>query len=167
MRTSFVTPLLIALLATPAVLAAQDRMGHAHAGHDTAFAAMQARGAEAMGVDQYTSTHRFDSLADGGRIELQRDGDDSAGVAQIRAHLQQIAAAFSSGDFSTPAFVHVRHVPGTGVMAAKRGVIRYTYRDLPRGGELRVATADAEAVRAIHDFMAFQRQEHHAGGMTH
>src|SRR5687768_12733016 len=68
----------------------------AHAGHgshahgaapaDSGFAALQQRGKAAMGVDQYTSTHCFDALADGGRIELQRDSDDPAGVATIRAH---------------------------------------------------------------------------------
>lgn len=134
---------------------------------DTAFAALQRRGAVAMGVDQYTSTHRFDSLPDGGRIELQRDGDDPEGVAQIRRHLQEIARAFAAGDFSTPAFVHMRDVPGTAVMAAKRGAITYTYRDLPRGGEVRIVTRDAEAVRAVHEFLAFQRGDHHAGGHVH
>src|SRR5688572_17215815 len=54
---------------------------------DADFAALQERGLQAMGVDQYTSTHRFDALADGGRIELQRDMDDPAGVRQIREHL--------------------------------------------------------------------------------
>lgn len=154
--------LAMAALALPAALAAQQPEP---APHDTSFAAMQRRGARAMGVDQYTSTHRFDSLADGGRIELQRDVADSAGVEQIRRHLRAIAAAFASGDFGTPAFVHLRQVPGTETMAAKRASITYAYHDLPRGGELRITTADPEAVRAIHDFMAFQRGEHHAGGM--
>ena len=168
MRRSAVL-LACALAAAPSALAAQAGHVHdpSHAQHDTSYAAMQQRGAQAMGVDQYTSTHEFDSLADGGRIELQRDVADSAGVAVIRRHLQEIAAAFSSGDFSTPAFVHLRHVPGAETMAAKRGAIRYAYRDLPRGGELRITTADADAIRAIHDFMAFQRQEHHAGGVSH
>jgi hypothetical protein len=154
------------LLAAPAVLAAQHGMEH-HAGHDSAFATMQQRGQEAMGVDQYTSTHRFDSLPDGGRIELQRDVDDSAGVAQIRQHLRQIAAAFSAGDFTTPGFVHAQHVPGTDVMAALRAAIRYDVHDLPRGAELRITTADPDAVAAVHAFMAFQRQEHHAAGAEH
>jgi hypothetical protein len=129
---------------------------------DTAFAAMQQRGKTAMGVDQYTSTHHFDALPDGGRIELQRDVDDSTGIAQIRAHLQGIAKTFAEGDFTTPAFVHMRDVPGTTVMAAKRGAITYTYRELPRGGEVRIVTTDREALAAIHEFLAFQRQEHHA-----
>jgi hypothetical protein len=135
-------------------------------GQDSSFTAMQHRGKMAMGVDQYTSTHKFDALPDGGRIELQRDSDDSAGVAMIRAHVREIAVAFRRGDFTTPAFVHMRAVPGTKVMAAKRSVIRYEPRDLPRGAELRIRTTDPDAVAAIHQFMAFQRTDHHAGGMS-
>jgi hypothetical protein len=134
---------------------------------DTGFAALQERGKAAMGVDQYTSTHKFDALADGGRIELQRDSDDSAGVAQIRKHLREIAAAFKSGDFTTPAFVHLKEVPGTRVMAARRSQISYTFKPLPRGGEVRIVTKDPEALKAIAEFMAFQRGDHHAGGMDH
>lgn len=131
---------------------------------DATFAELQERGEQAMGVDQYTSTHLFDALVDGGRIELQRDVDDPDGVAQIRRHLQEIAGAFRQGEFTTPAFVHMQDVPGTSVMAAKRDVITYVYRELPRGGELRIVTKDRDAVQAIHEFMAFQRSDHRAGG---
>ena len=157
--------------ALPAALGAQHAHDHAshhasHAAHaaDTGFAALQARGRVHMGVDQYTSTHRFDALPDGGRIELQRDVDDAEGVAVIRAHLRGIARAFAEGDFGTPAAVHAMEVPGTAVMAARRAAIRYEYRDLPRGGEVRIVTRDPEAVAAIHAFMAFQRGDHRAGG---
>lgn len=131
---------------------------------DSTFDSLQARGAVAMGVDQYTSSHRFDALPDGGRIELQRDEDDPEGVATIRRHLREIAERFAAGDFDTPAFVHQREMPGTRVMAEKRDVIAYTYRDLPRGGEVRITTRDPEAVRAVHAFMAAQRGDHRAGG---
>ncbi len=134
------------------------------ASHDSAYAAMQARGKQAMGVDQYTSVHKFDSYPDGGRIELQRDRDDSAGVAAIRAHIAEIASAFKRGDFSTPAFVHMQMVPGTKTMAAKRSLIAYEVHNLPRGAELRITTTDPEALKAIHEFMAFQRSDHHAAG---
>ena len=50
---------------------------------DTAFKSMQSRGRMAMGVDQYTSTHRFEDLPDGGRMKLQRNRPDSAGVEAI------------------------------------------------------------------------------------
>ena len=131
---------------------------------DSSFAAMQQRGKIAMGVDQYTSVHKFDDLPDGGRIELQRDSDDSAGVHAIRAHIHGIADAFAKGDFRTPAFVHMTDVPGVKVMAARRSVIRYSPKELPRGAELRITSTDPEVIKAIHQFMAFQRGEHHAGG---
>lgn len=130
---------------------------------DPAYAALQSRGAVAMGVNQYTSTHRFDPLPDGGRITLERDVDDSAGVAQIRRHLQESAVAFAQGRFDTPAFVHAETVPGTTVMAARALAIRYRYRDLPRGGEVRIESEDSVAVAAIHGFLAFQRKDHRVG----
>lgn len=138
--------------------------GPAARAQDSSFAAMQRRGKMAMGVDQYTSIHEFDDLKDGGRIELQRDRDDTAGVRVIRQHLKDIETAFSTGDFTTPAFVHMRDVPGTTVMAAKRTAIHYQFKALPRGGELRITTADPAAREAVHQFLAFQRGEHHAGG---
>ena len=139
----------------------------ADAGGDSAFAGVQARGRTAMGVDQYTSTHTFDALADGGSIRLVRDSADPAGVAEIRAHLREIAAAFAKGDFETPAFVHGRSVPGTAMMAARKDRIRYTVRDLPDGAELRLTTSDPEALAAIREFMAFQRSDHRAEGADH
>jgi hypothetical protein len=154
---------LLLLATVPAVALAQARP--APAASDSSFDSLQQRGKVAMGVDQYTSTHRFDALPDGGRIELQRDVDDAEGVAAIRAHLRAIQAAFAAGDFSTPQFVHMRSVPGTATMAARRTAIRYEVHDLPRGAELRMTTDDREALAAIHEFMAFQRGDHRAGGL--
>lgn len=130
---------------------------------DSRFAEVQARGQVAMGVDQYTSHHIFEPLPDGGRIVLQRDSVDSAGTAAIRAHLASIATAFAQGDFQWPGFVHAMTVPGTEVMAARRDRIRYTTDTLPRGGEVRIQSDDSVAVAAIHEFLAFQRMDHHAG----
>jgi hypothetical protein len=129
---------------------------------DPGFARVQARGAVAMGVNQYTSSHVFEPLADGGRVALQRDLADSAGAARIGRHMKQIASQFAAGDFRLPGFVHATEVPGTAVMSAKRALISYTVEPLPRGAALRVRSEDADAVRAIHQFLAFQRQDHHA-----
>ncbi|HMA19398.1 MAG TPA: hypothetical protein VKO87_01275 [Gemmatimonadaceae bacterium] len=135
-----------------------------HGSGDSSFARMQQRGQMAMGVDQYMSSHKFDITSDGGRIELQSDKDDSLAVAQIRAHMKLIQHAFAAGDFSTPAFVHARGMPGTDVMARKAAAIKYTYGDLPRGGEVRITTSDAEAKAAITQFLEAQRKEHRASG---
>jgi hypothetical protein len=130
---------------------------------DPAFAGVQARGGVAMGVNQYTSRHVFEPLPDGGRIALERDAVDSEGAAQIRRHMHEIAARFAAGDYALPGFVHARVVPGTGIMAARRTAITYAVDSLPRGAALRIRTADSTAIRAIHEFLAFQRRDHHAG----
>jgi hypothetical protein len=127
---------------------------------DRTFALVRTRGHAAMGVDQYTSFHRFEPLPDGGRIALQRDPTDSAGVAQIRSHMQVIAQAFRRGDFSIPGFVHDRQVPGTAVMAARRSRITYHADTLSGGGQVRLQSPDSTAVAAIHEFLAFQRHDH-------
>jgi hypothetical protein len=149
-----------------ALVACSDRSPRPPAGHsstspdDSAFALVQARGHTAMGVDQYTSFHRFEPLPDGGRITLQRNQDDSAGTAQIRAHMRKIAAAFRAGDFTLPGFVHNQEVPGTAIMAARRSRITYTADTVPRGGSVRIRSDDSGAIVAVHQFLSFQRRDH-------
>jgi hypothetical protein len=135
----------------------------AEAAQDSAFAGVQARGEVAMGVNQYTSRHIFEPLPDGGRIELQRDVDDSIGTARIQQHMQEIAVRFAAGDFRLPGFVHAHAVPGTALMAARRAAISYSVESLPRGAAVRVRSTDPAAVQAIHAFLAFQRHDHRAG----
>lgn len=131
---------------------------------DSAFAMLQQRGESAMGVNQYTSQHVFEPLPNGGRIVLQRKESDPAGEATIRNHMRTIAAAFSRGDFALPGFVHaMTDVPGTADMKRLRADITYTPRDLPGGAEVLISTKNPEAVKAIHDFLAFQRMDHRAG----
>ncbi len=154
---------LLALVLWPARLDAQAAPSPRRLS-DSAFAVLQERGRQAMGVDQYTSTHRFESLPDGGRIELQRNLDDAAGTAIIRAHLQDIRQLFGAGDFRIPAMVHAMAVPGTEVMAQRREYLQFTYRDLPRGGEVRILTTDPEALAAVHTFLEFQRMDHRSHG---
>jgi hypothetical protein len=154
-------------LCPPLLLAAAAacRPADSAARPDSAFAAVQRRGRAVMGVDQYTSAHVFESLPDGGRIVLDRaDSTDSAGVATVRRHMREVAADFRAGDFTKPFRVHARDVPGTAVMAARRAAIAYDVVDRPRGAEVRIVTTDAAAVAAVHDFLAFQRSDHHAAG---
>jgi len=130
---------------------------------DSAFAAVQARGRGVMGVDQNSSAHVFEDLPDGGRIVLDRDeARDTTGVATIRAHMREIAGEFARGDFTNPGLVHARDVPGTAVMAARASTLSYTASDRPRGAEVRIRSADPEAVKAVHEFLAFQRSDHRA-----
>ena len=135
------------------------------AGNDSAFRDVQTRGAAVMGVNQDTSAHVFESLPDGGRVILERStAGDSAEIRTIRAHMQEIAAQFRRGDFRAPFLVHAQAVPGTAEMARRAAAITYTPLDRPRGGELRIRTRDPAALKAIHEFLAFQRADHRAAG---
>jgi len=126
---------------------------------------MQSRGAHVMGVDQYTAAHIFEDLPDGGRVVLDRDDPaDTTAIATIRAHMRDIQAAFRTGDFTKPFQVHAQAVPGTTVMRERRAAISYEAIDRPGGGEVRTTSRDSAAVRAIHEFLAFQRAQHHAAG---
>jgi hypothetical protein len=143
--------------------ACRERRATSASPSDTTFAAMQARGKTVMGVNQYTSAHVFEDLPDGGRIILETPSD-SPGIARIRQHMREIAAAFQAGDFAKPFLVHAEAVPGTAVMAARRARIVYQAIDRPSGGEVRIRTTDPAAVTAVHEFLAFQRGAHHAAG---
>ena len=132
---------------------------------DSAFRGVQTRGAGVMGVDQDTSVHVFESLADGGRIILERpSAADSSEIRTIRAHVRDIAAQFNRGDFRAPFLVHAQTVPGTESMARLAAAISYAPADRPRGAELRISTRDPAALKAIHEFLAFQRADHRAAG---
>jgi len=146
-------------------LAAAIALGCKRSQESADFSAMQSRGAHVMGVDQYTSAHVFEDLPDGGRVVLERDDlTDTAAIAAIRGHMREIAASFRAGDFTKPFQVHAQTVPGTAVMRDRRAAISYLPVDRPRGGEVRITSRDSAAVGAIHAFLAFQREQHHAAG---
>jgi hypothetical protein len=47
-------------------------------------------------------------------------------------------------------------------MAEKKSGITFEARDLAGGAEVRIRSADPDAIAAIHDFLAFQRGDHRA-----
>ena len=143
---------LVALLAASA---AAPALAQTHGGH----ASRATQHTSAHSPDSL-ATHRFELLADGARIEVQAAGLDSAAVGSIRSHLRAIADGLASGD-ATP-FAHMSAMPAITAMLSKHDKIRYAYTDLPAGAEIRFVASDAEAVRAIHLFVACGRLHHTA-----
>jgi hypothetical protein len=173
-------PLLFLLAATAVLLAQQpgpekhDGMDPSscpmHAEHmkdksaDQRFTEMQARGARSMGFDQSKTTHRFRTLEDGGAIEVTvNDASDNADLGAIRNHLSQIAKQFAGGDFSSPMMTHAEMPPGAAEMQKLKDKIAYTYEELPGGARVRITTGDAQALKAVHDFLGYQIREHRTG----
>ena len=59
--------------------------------------------------------------------------------------------------------IHDRVAPGVPVMEKNKDRIRWTYEDTEAGGLIVAATADAEVLSAIHDFLRFQIEDHRTG----
>jgi hypothetical protein len=125
---------------------------------------VDARGDHAMGFSHQNSTHHFRLLSDGGAIEVSaKDPNDTATRDQIRMHLSHIAKMFSEGDFQAPMFIHDTVPPGVPEMQTKRDAITYTFEATLDGGRVRIASTDSVAIKAIHQFLAFQIDDHRTG----
>lgn len=126
--------------------------------------AVEARGDRGMGFDHATTTHHFLLFPDGGAIEVETNqANNTTSRDQIRAHLRHITGLFAEGNFSIPMFIHHRVPPGVDLMKKNRLAISYKYEALERGGRVRIATADARLIEAIHEFLKFQIDEHQTG----
>jgi len=127
---------------------------------DNGSAVTQESGVGAMKMDH---SHRFILTRYGGLIAMQRYATDSAAVARIRQHIEEIARLFAAGDLRLPPGAASSHeAPGKRMMAAKGAAIRYAARSLPRGAEVVISSRDASAIDAIHAFLRFHKAEHRA-----
>jgi hypothetical protein len=153
-------------------LAAQDMQScPMHKEHMKEAAQHQAdvekHGDEAMGFPHDKTVHHFRLYSDGGAIEVTvNDTKDSQNMQAIRSHLTHIVTMFSNGEFSIPMFIHDVVPPGVSVMKEKRTEISYGFEELPSGGRVRIKTTNPEALKAVHDFLRFQIEDHHTGDRT-
>ncbi len=129
--------------------------------------AVNQRGDKVMGFSHDKTTHHFRLKADGGAIEVEaNDPNDAASRDQIRTHLQHIARKFAAGDFTAPMMIHAQNPPGVPTMKRLRAAIKYKFEETERGGRVRIATGDAKALAAIHEFLRFQISDHKTGDST-
>jgi hypothetical protein len=153
-------------------LAAQEMQScPMHKGHMKEAAQHQAdvdkHGDEAMGFPLDKTSHHFRLYSDGGAIEVTvNDGKDSQNMQAIRSHLTHIVTMFSNGEFSIPMFVHDQVPPGVPVMKEKRTETSYSFEELAAGGRVRIKTKNPDALKAIHEFLRFQIDDHHTGDAT-
>jgi hypothetical protein len=120
------------------------------------------RGPDVMPFSLASTTHIFTRTSDGGvqQVVSKKAADDEQ-VRLIRQHLQDIKTQFTSGDFSGPAHIHGREMPGLAELkAAKPGQITINYRDIKDGGELSYQTADKKLVTALHQWFYAQLSDH-------
>jgi len=125
---------------------------------------MNKRGDQAMGFDHLKTTHHFLLASDGGSIQVEaNDTKDKQSRDQIRQHLRHIAMMFGEGNFQVPMLVHSETPPGAEVMQKLKAEISYKYKETERGALIRISTTNADALKAVHDFLKYQITEHMTG----
>ena len=125
---------------------------------------MNKRGDHVMGFDHMKTTHHFLLQEQGGSIEVTaNNADDVESSKQIRMHLKHIAMMFAEGNFNAPMLIHDQTPPGVPVMQKLKSEITYDFEEIDRGAALRISTANPLALKAIHDFLRFQINEHKTG----
>jgi hypothetical protein len=123
---------------------------------------VQTRGDQAMGFSHEMTTHHFLLTKDGGVIEAEADNpNDKASRDAIRQHMEHIAKLFSEGDFDAPMFIHGQTPPGVPEMKRLKDQITYRAQPTEQGAEVRITTANPEALEAVHQFLMFQIRDHH------
>ena len=125
---------------------------------------MNKRGDKHMGFDHLKTTHHFLLANDGGSIQVEaNDLKDTESRDQIRRHLRHITMMFSEGNFAVPMLIHEKTPPGSETMKQLKGAIDYQFNETERGASIRISTSDAQALKAIHEFLKFQITEHKTG----
>lgn len=161
----------LALTSLPAMVSVAAQQPAAPAGmtHDQHMEQMKKeeanrRGHAAMGFDQQKATHHFTLTPSGGTIAVAaNEPADQATRDQIQAHLREIASAFGRGDFEKPLMTHGELPPGVSAMRRHKTEITYTFERSSNGGAVKIATSNADALDAIHDFLRYQIREHATG----
>jgi hypothetical protein len=140
---------------------AQEKKGQPGDEH---LAGVNRHGDMAMGFSHMKTTHHFALSASGGSIQVQaNDPKDSASRDQIRTHLQHMSNAFKDGDFSSPMMTHSRVPPGAPTMKRLKSDVNYKYEETETGGKVLISTANPEALKAVHQFLRFQIDDHQTG----
>ena len=118
---------------------------------------LKEHGRMAMGFEQDKATHHFTLTANGGIAAVTaNDPSDIATRDHIRMHLEEIAAAFSKGDFEKPLMTHGEMPPGVAEMRRHKKDIKYTFEARANGGAVRIATSNEPALEAVHEFLRYQ-----------
>ena len=154
------TPMKLTILSAALTLACLSYAQQAADHHD----ALNQHGDHVMGFSQEKTTHHFRLYSDGGSIEVTaNDAKDTESRDQIRTHLAHIAGMFAAGDFEAPMLIHGQTPPGVPTLQRLKAEVAYRFEKLGRGGRVTIATKNAEALEAIHDFLRFQIFDHLTG----
>jgi hypothetical protein len=119
------------------------------------------RGASVMPFDLERTTHHFTKTDTGGvQTVVADDPQDTAQITLIREHLTAEADRFRRGDFTDPARIHGKEMPGLAALRAHDGRIAIEYQNTTDGARATYTTTDAELRDALHAWFDAQVSDH-------
>jgi hypothetical protein len=117
-------------------------------------------GAQVMPFDQKQAMHMFLPSENGGVVEIVVHDMDATQIALVRSHLLQEAAMFTRGDYSDPAYIHGKTMPGLARLESSTSRMTVRYFETPSGAVITLASVDQDLVVAIHQWLAAQQHDH-------
>ena len=148
--TLIISSMAVMLLWTAAILPAQTRQEE-----------VAARGAKVMSFDLEQTAHVFQKLDDGGMQKVvAKDPLNKKQIALIQSHLKEESEKFRNGDFSDPAKIHGKDMPGLAQLKAGAAKIDIRYSALPDGAQIRYQAKDPKLVTALHQWFSAQLSDH-------
>ena len=151
-----ISSMAVMLLWTAAILPAQTRQEE-----------VARKGAKVMPFDLEQTTHVFQKLDDGGLQKVVvKNPSNKEQIPLIQSHLKGESEKFRKGDFSDPAKIHGKDMPGLAELKAGAKQIDIRYTSLPDGAQVRYTTKDPKLVAALHRWFDTQLSDHghHASG---
>jgi tRNA U34 5-carboxymethylaminomethyl modifying GTPase MnmE/TrmE len=114
-----------------------------------------------MPFNMNEAMHMFTPTNTGGVQEIMVHDGNAQQISLVHQHLQQQAIAFAHGDFSNPAYVHGKNMPGLSELEHDYSRMTVTYANTDLGGKIIYTSTDSNVVNAIHQW--FQAQVHDHG----
>jgi len=93
---------------------------------------------------------------------IAKDPNESDQVVLIQQHLKHEAERFKRGDYSDPAMLHGKDMPGLKELEAGASGIKVSYEKLTAGAQIKFETTDLHLLTAIHRWFGAQLSEHGA-----
>lgn len=123
-------------------------------------------GAQVMPFDQKQAMHMFLPSATGGVVEIVVHDMDATQIALVRSHLLQESAMFIRGDYSDPAYIHGKTMPGLARLESASSGVLVRYFETPSGAAIMLTSGDRVSVAAIHQWLAAQQHDHSSSRMN-
>ena len=111
--------------------------------------------------------HVFEMTETGGVMRVvARDPKDAGQIRMIRHHLEHEAALFKTGDFSDPAKLHGKQMPGLSDLAAAGSKLDVRYGTVSEGAEIVFESSDIHVITAVHRWFGAQLSDHGADAIS-